>query len=52
MAISIKSIPTLKDRAAQSFNDKLQSNNEKKRSICFETQVKSANKILAKAKMA
>lgn len=51
MAISIKSIPTLKNCEAAQFQKNIQRNNERKRSVSFQKQVKSANKILAKSNM-
>ena len=50
MAIAIKSIPVLKDTDAKNFNDKASRNyHDKKESVNFSKQVKSANKILTKA---
>ena len=51
MAIAIKSIPVLKDRAASTFVAKAVSNSSKKASVDFSQQVKNANKILAKSKI-
>ena len=50
MAITIKTIPTLKDKAAKSFNKNLKNNSKKRGSIDFSKQVKSANNILRKSK--
>lgn len=49
MAIAIKSIPVLKDKAASSFVNKANSNSAKRASIDFSKQVRSANKILQKS---
>ncbi|MDE3741168.1 hypothetical protein [Maribacter polysaccharolyticus] len=51
MAITIKSIPVLKDKAAAHFNSKIAENNAKKSSIDFSKQTSVASKILAKAKL-
>jgi hypothetical protein len=51
MAIAIKNIPTLKDRAAKMFVKNAESASKKKGSVNFSKQVSSANKILQKAKM-
>lgn len=51
MAIAIKSIPILTDRAAQSFVRNADSASQKRGSVNFTKQVSSANKILEKAKM-
>lgn len=51
MAIAIKSIPVLKDKAADHFNTKVAENSVKKSSIDFSKQTAVAAKILAKAKL-
>jgi hypothetical protein len=51
MAIAIKSIPVLKNRAANTFTRKAASNSAKKHSVSFTKQSKTAYKILAKAKI-
>ncbi len=51
MAIAIKSIPVLKDKAAAKFTSKVAENSAKKSSIDFSRQTFIANKILAKAKL-
>ena len=50
MAIAIKSIPILKDKAASSFNKKVESNSTRKATVDFSRQNTVASKILAKAK--
>jgi hypothetical protein len=50
MAIAIKSIPILKNKAAQAFIEKASSNSEKKSTIDFSLQSSIASKILEKAK--
>ena len=50
MAIAIKSIPILEAKSAKKFAKKAKANYAcKKASVNFKKQVKSANKILAKA---
>ena len=51
MAIAIKSIPVLKDKAAHAFTSAVTANTSKKSSIDFSKQVSVATKILAKAKI-
>lgn len=52
MAITIKSIPTLENKVASAFMESAQANySEKKASVDFSQEVKSADKILAKAKV-
>lgn len=51
MAIAIKSIPVLKDKAAVNFTSKVSENSAKKSSIDFSKQSSIASKILAKAKL-
>ena len=51
MAIAIKSIPVLKAKAAKAFTSAVTANSAKKSSIDFSTQVSTASKILAKAKI-
>lgn len=51
MAIAIKSIPVLRDKAAQAFTFTVTVNTAKKSSIDFSKQVSVASKILAKAKI-
>ena len=51
MAIAIKSIPVLKDRAAHTFAHKVSANSAKKHCINFVKQSEIASKILAKAKI-
>tara|TARA_R110002167_G_scaffold360062_3_gene577488 strand:- start:13449 stop:13604 length:156 start_codon:yes stop_codon:yes gene_type:complete len=51
MAIAIKSIPVLKDKAAVHFTTKVAENSAKKSSIDFSKQSSVASKILAKAKL-
>lgn len=51
MAIAIKSIPVLRDRAASTFVAKAVSNSTKKATVNFSKQAKNTNKILAKSKI-
>ena len=51
MAIAIKSIPVLKDKAAASFAQKLAESTAKKSSIDFSKQTSVSAKIIAKAKL-
>ena len=51
MAIAIKSIPVLRDKAAQAFTSSVTVNTAKKSSVDFSKQVSVASKILAKAKI-
>lgn len=51
MAIAIKSIPVLKNEAAQAFIAKVSGNSAKKSSVDFSKQANVASKILAKAKL-
>jgi hypothetical protein len=51
MAIAIKSIPVLKDKAAVSFTQKVAESSAKKSSINFSKQTSISIKILAKAKL-
>lgn len=51
MAIAIKSIPVLKDKAADQFTIKASENSAKKSSIDFSKQTSVAAKILEKAKI-
>ena len=51
MAIAIKSIPVLNDKAAKSFEKLVDKNSSKKSSIDFTKQTSIATKILAKAKI-
>lgn len=46
-----KSIPVLKDKAAQDFTNKITVNTEKKASVDFSKQVEIAAEILKKAKI-
>ena len=50
MAIAIKSIPVLKDKAAERFIKQADENVKLKETIEFSEQVKIAEKILEKAK--
>lgn len=50
MAISIKSIPNLKKKAASSFNDRVKKNTQKKATVDFSKQNSIASQILSKAK--
>ena len=49
--MAIKVIPVLKDKVAASFEKQVSSNFNKKASVDFSSQVKSASKILSKAKI-
>jgi len=51
MAIAIKSIPTLKSREARSFIDKANASSEKRATVNFSQQVKTAQAIIEKARM-
>lgn len=51
MAIAIKSIPVLKDRAAKAFTATVTVNTAKKSTIDFSKQANVASQILAKAKL-
>ena len=51
MAIVIKSIPVLKNKAATAFNQKAAENTAKKFSVNFSKQASISAKILAKAKI-
>lgn len=51
MAIAIKSIPVLKDKAAATFTQKVSENSAKKSTVNFSKQVAVSSKILAKAKL-
>ncbi|WP_162923608.1 hypothetical protein [Arachidicoccus soli] len=51
MAITIKSVPVLKDRVAATFTKKIAENAAKKSSVKFTEQINISNKILAKAKI-
>jgi hypothetical protein len=51
MAIAIKSIPVLRDKAAQAFTSTVTVNTAKKSSVDFSKQMSVASKILAKAKI-
>lgn len=51
MAIAIKSIPVLKDSAADNFTSRVSENTAKKSSIDFSKQSSVASKILAKARL-
>jgi len=51
MAIAIKTIPVLKDKAASDFSKKASCNTLAKHSVMFSEQVKIASKILVKAKI-
>ncbi|MEQ9049140.1 MAG: hypothetical protein RLP11_02470 [Marinoscillum sp.] len=51
MAIAIKSIPTLENQAAQSFVKKAESSVQKRGTVDFSKQIKSASNILAKAQL-
>lgn len=51
MAIAIKSIPVLRDSNAKAFVQKADTASKKTVAVNFSSQVKSANKILEKAKM-
>ncbi len=49
MAIAIKSIPTLKTKAAKSFIKKAKNNASMRGTVKFSEELKSANVILQKA---
>jgi len=51
MAIAIKSIPVLTNKAASAFNRSAEANKSKKASVNFSKQVAASSKILAKAKI-
>ncbi|MEE9361635.1 MAG: hypothetical protein V3U92_03460 [Cellulophaga sp.] len=51
MAIAIKSIPVLKDKAAAHFTSKVDENSAKRSSVDFSKQTSIAAKILAKANL-
>jgi hypothetical protein len=51
MAIAIKSIPTLKSKEAKGFIADTELSLQKRGSVDFSMQVKSANSILNKAKL-
>jgi len=51
MAITIKSIPVLKQRVARSFVDKAEASLSQRATIDFSKQIESAKRILEKAKM-
>lgn len=51
MAIAIKSIPVLKDKAAASFAQKVAISTAKKSSVNFTKQTAVSTQILAKAKI-
>jgi hypothetical protein len=51
MAITIKSIPVLKNEVAQKFVEKADRNYTQKASVDFSKQVSIANKILSKANL-
>lgn len=51
MAIAIKSVPVLKEKAAEKFNSTAQASIAKKSSINFTKQIEVYSKILAKAKL-
>ena len=51
MAIAIKSIPVLKDKAAANFTSKVAENSARKYSVDFSKQTSVAAKILAKANL-
>jgi len=51
MAIAIKSIPVLKDKAASSFTKRITANFSKKSSVDFSKQSVMSSRILAKAKI-
>ena len=51
MAIAIKTIPTLNEKAAKAFNTKADASFGKKATVNFSKQVKSAQAILNKAKL-
>lgn len=51
MAIAIKQIPVLRGKIASAFVKKADDNLAKKHSVDFSAQAKSAQNILAKAKL-
>ncbi|MGL1885480.1 MAG: hypothetical protein OCD76_03105 [Reichenbachiella sp.] len=51
MAIAIKSIPTLKAEAAENFIEKVKVASQKKQTIDFSKQIKTASAILKKANL-
>ena len=51
MAITIKYIPILKDKEAENFQQTIEQNSKKRKSVDFRTQLDSANQILKKAKL-
>jgi len=51
MAITIKSIPVLKDKEAYLFNQKAERNAQNRGTIKFDKQAKTASKILEKSKL-
>ena len=51
MAIAIKSIPVLKNKAAVHFTNKVTENSARRNTIDFSQQTTIASKILAKAKL-
>jgi hypothetical protein len=51
MAIAIKSIPTLENKAAQAFVKNADEALKNRGTVNFAQQVKTANSILAKAKL-
>ncbi len=51
MAIAIKSIPVLKNKAAVHFTNKVAENSANRNSIDFSKETSIASKILAKAKL-
>lgn len=50
MAIAIKSVPILKDKAAEKFNSNATASIAKKSTVKFTKQIEAYSKILAKAK--
>lgn len=51
MAISIKSVPTLKGKAAKSFIERMDKANNERATVNFSKQVRSCMSILKKAKI-
>jgi len=51
MAITIKSIPVLKDKAAATFTKNVEINSLKKSTVNFSKQISITAKILSKAKI-
>lgn len=51
MAIAIKSVPILKDNAADEFNRSVKASTVKKSTVKFTKQIAASSKILAKAKL-